>query len=60
MERLRRADAADDAGWLDRRRSLGCRDLASDAHADNTAGILTHPAVGFEETERVVFFRKPL
>jgi aminoglycoside 6'-N-acetyltransferase I len=41
-------------------RALGCRELASDAHLDNTAGILAHRAVGFEETERVVFFRKPL
>lgn len=41
-------------------RSLGCRELASDAHADNTAGILAHRAVGFEETERVVYFRKAL
>jgi aminoglycoside 6'-N-acetyltransferase I len=41
-------------------RALGCRELASDAHADNTAGILAHKAVGFEETERVVYFRKEL
>ncbi len=41
-------------------RGLGCRELASDAHVDNTAGILAHRAVGFEETERVVYFRKVL
>ena len=41
-------------------RSLGCSELASDAHADNAAGILAHRAVGFEETERVVYFRMPL
>lgn len=41
-------------------RSLGCRELASDAHVENTAGILAHRAVGFEETERVVYFRKAL
>ncbi len=41
-------------------RGLGCRELASDALADNQVGIRTHLAVGFEETERVVFFRKGL
>jgi aminoglycoside 6'-N-acetyltransferase I len=41
-------------------RSLGCRELASDARLENTAGILAHRAVGFEETERVVYFRKAL
>ena len=41
-------------------RELGCKELASDAHVDNAAGILAHRAVGFEETERVVYFRKAL
>lgn len=41
-------------------RALGCQELASDAHADNAAAILAHRGVGFEETERVVFFRKAL
>lgn len=41
-------------------RARGCAELASDALADNDAGLLAHRAVGFEETERVVFFRKAL
>lgn len=41
-------------------RAQGCRELASDALADNVAGIAAHRAIGFEETERVVFFRKAL
>ena len=41
-------------------RGMGCRELASDALADNEVGIRTHLAIGFEETERVVFFRKSL
>jgi aminoglycoside 6'-N-acetyltransferase I len=34
--------------------------LASDALLDNGASHAMHRALGFEETERVVFFRKPL
>lgn len=41
-------------------RGMGCRELASDARADNQVGIRTHLAIGFEETERVVFFRKSI
>ncbi len=40
--------------------SVGCRELASDALLHNEAGRRWHAAAGFEETERVVFFRKPL
>jgi len=40
--------------------SLGCRELASDALLENEASHLMHRALGFEETERVVFFRKEL
>jgi aminoglycoside 6'-N-acetyltransferase I len=36
----------------------GCTELASDALLDNTASHAMHRALGFEETERVVFFRK--
>jgi aminoglycoside 6'-N-acetyltransferase I len=39
-------------------RAGGCREVASDALLDNQSGILAHRALGFEETERVVFFRK--
>lgn len=38
----------------------GCKELASDAHLDNLASHAFHNSVGFEETERVVYFRKPL
>jgi aminoglycoside 6'-N-acetyltransferase I len=39
---------------------LGCREVASDALLDNRLSHAVHRALGFEETERVVFFRKPL
>ena len=38
----------------------GCRELASDALLDNHVSHAVHRALGFEETERVVFFRKLL
>ena len=41
-------------------RACGCRELASDALLDNTASHAAHRALGFEETERVVFFRRAL
>jgi len=41
-------------------RSLGCRELASDALLGNDAGHAAHVAYGFEETERVVYFLKRL
>lgn len=41
-------------------RSMGCREFASDAALDNELSHSVHRALGFEETERVVFFRKPL
>lgn len=34
--------------------------LASDASLDNEGGIRAHHALGFEETERVVLFLKPV
>ncbi len=36
----------------------GCSELASDTDLLNAASQLTHVALGFAETERVVFFRK--
>jgi aminoglycoside 6'-N-acetyltransferase I len=39
-------------------REHGCAELASDALLDNTQSHGFHAAAGFEETERVVFFRK--
>lgn len=41
-------------------REQGCSEMASDALLDNTASHAMHLALGFEETERVVYFRKPL
>ena len=41
-------------------RGAGCRELASDAALENFIGQLVHRALGFEETERVVFFRRVL
>ncbi|MCS6758216.1 MAG: GNAT family N-acetyltransferase [Candidatus Devosia euplotis] len=39
-------------------RHRGCRELASDAPLDNAASHQMHHALGFEETGRVVCFRK--
>lgn len=38
----------------------GVRELASDALLDNVQSHVMHNALGFSETERVVYFRKPL
>jgi aminoglycoside 6'-N-acetyltransferase I len=38
----------------------GCRELASDALLDNVASQRAHAALGFRETERVVYFTKKL
>lgn len=38
----------------------GCRVLASDVDLGNDLGLLAHRALGFDETERAVFFRKPV
>jgi aminoglycoside 6'-N-acetyltransferase I len=40
--------------------SRGCRELASDTLLTNEVGQLVHKALGFQETERVVYFRKLL
>lgn len=40
--------------------SLGCREFASDAPLENELSQEVHKALGFRETERVVFFRKVL
>jgi GNAT superfamily N-acetyltransferase len=41
-------------------RSSGCTELASDSLLDNRFGHAAHRALGFEETERVVYFRRAL
>ena len=38
----------------------GLRELASDAAFDTVTSHGVHIALGFEETERVVFYRKPI
>ena len=48
---------AEVAAWS---RAAGCTELASDALLANEAGHALHRALGFEETERVVFFRRAL
>jgi aminoglycoside 6'-N-acetyltransferase I len=41
-------------------RTIGCREMASDADIGNEMSHTFHRALGFVETERVVFFRKDL
>lgn len=38
----------------------GCLEFASDVYIDDTNSLAAHAGLGFEETERVVYFRKPL
>ena len=45
------------AGWG---LAAGCRELASDALLDNTLSQTVHDALCFQETERVVYYRKVL
>ena len=45
------------ADWA---RARGCRELASDALIENEASQRAHRALGFRETERVVYFTKEL
>lgn len=52
-----RALVAAVADWAGR---SGCRELASDAVLENSISHVVHVALGFEETERVVFFRRKL
>jgi len=40
--------------------SAGCTEFASDAPLDNLQCHRMHMALGFHETSRVVFFKKPL
>ena len=41
-------------------RRIGCTEFGSDALLENTQGHIMHRALGFEETERIVYFRKKL
>jgi len=38
----------------------GCREFASDVYLDDADSLAAHAGLGFEETERVVYFRKAL
>jgi len=48
---------AEAQGWA---RNMGCSEFASDASLENTSSHIMHLALGFVETERVVFFKKVL
>ena len=39
-------------------REKGCREFASDVYIDDDLSLAAHAGLGFEETERVVYFRK--
>lgn len=41
-------------------RQHGCREFASDVYLDDHDSLAAHAGLGFEETERVVYFRKDL
>jgi aminoglycoside 6'-N-acetyltransferase I len=41
-------------------RGQGCTELGSDAELDNAISAMAHRALGFEEVERIVCFRKAL
>lgn len=41
-------------------RAAGCSELASDSRVEDVQAHAAHRACGFEETERVVYFRLPL
>lgn len=43
-----------------RARAMGYQEIASDADLDNTDGIAAHRALGYEEIERVLCFRRQL
>ena len=50
-------ETAGQAKWLT---AIGCDELASDALLGNVPSHAAHLGCGFEETERVVYFRKRL
>ena len=41
-------------------RERGCQEMASDAHVDNLASEKSHRALGYEEVQRLIHFRRPL
>ena len=52
-----RALVAEVCSWA---HDAGCSEVASDALLGNEASQAVHRALAFAETERVVFYRKPL
>lgn len=58
--RRRGVAAALVAAVADWGRALGCSEFASDAEIDNLDSHAMHLALGFAETERVVYFRREL
>lgn len=41
-------------------RAQGCTELGSDTNLENHASAMAHKALGFDEVERIICFRKPL
>src|SRR5262245_49672412 len=41
-------------------RNQGLKEMASDTQIDNTVSIQAHKGLGYEEVERIVYFRKTL
>jgi len=41
-------------------RAHGCREMASDAHTDNLVSEQSHRALGYEEVDRLIHFRREL
>jgi aminoglycoside 6'-N-acetyltransferase I len=41
-------------------RAKGCKEMASDCELENEIGLKAHLGVGFEETSRLIHFRKRL
>ncbi len=41
-------------------RNLGCREMASDTLFENEVGLRAHLACGYEETDRLIHFKKPI
>ena len=54
---IARALVAEAERWA---KNKGCSEFASDALLENTASHDMHSALGFAETERVVYFKKSL
>jgi len=44
-------------GWA---KEMGCTEFASDCEIDNTSSLSFHMAMGFEESNRVICFRKDI